>query len=178
MPEGDRYINVPAQRLLAELRAIGAAVTGRGGRVTENTSGAEVVFDFAPPNQRAYVRVYTSLGIGRLAVRECGRDAVRIVVGASPDDRPGLFRLLGDKKRIYRTAPKGEHDARVSAFLERLKAAIREGYRQALHTPVCPACGHPMAIRKNKKDGNKFYGCTEFPQCKGTRPFTNGRREA
>jgi hypothetical protein len=25
MPEGDRFINVPAERLLAELRAIGAA---------------------------------------------------------------------------------------------------------------------------------------------------------
>lgn len=175
MPEGDRFINVPAERLLAELRAIGAAVTGRGGNVTEHTSGQEVVFDFTPPGQRACVRVYTSLGVGRLAVRDCGRDAVRIVVGVPTEGM--RFRLLGDKKRIYRTAPRGEHEARVSAFLERLKAAIREGYKQALHIPACPICGNPVAVRENKKDGQKFYGCIRFPHCRGTRPFTNGRRE-
>ena len=174
MPEGDRYIDVPATKLLEELRGIGAAVTGRGGNVTEHTSGQEVVFDFMPPGQRACVRVYTSLGVGRLAVRGCGRDAVRIVVGAPTEEL--RFLPVGGKTRIYRTAPKGEHEARVSAFLERLRATIRKAYREALHVPTCPACGYPMAERKNKKDGNKFYGCIRFPHCKGTRPAKDCQR--
>lgn len=168
MPEGDRFIEVPATQLLIELRTIGAAIAGKGGKVAEGTSGQEVHFDFTPPNQQAFVRVYTSLGIGRVSVRDCGRDAIRIVLGVTRD---GRFRALKKNPRIYRTAPRGEQEARVSAFLERLKAAIREAYRAALHVPTCPACDSPMALRKSKKDGQEFYGCIGFPHCKGTRPI-------
>ncbi len=39
---------------------------------------------------------------------------------------------------------------------------------------LCPFCGNPMVIRTAKKGnhaGDKFWGCTSFPKCKGTRPF-------
>lgn len=36
--------------------------------------------------------------------------------------------------------------------------------------PICPKCGAPMVLRTAKKGdkiGNKFYGCSTFPKCKG-----------
>ncbi len=34
----------------------------------------------------------------------------------------------------------------------------------------CPTCGSPMVIRESKKGqhkGNKFWGCSKFPRCRG-----------
>lgn len=38
--------------------------------------------------------------------------------------------------------------------------------------PSCPNCGKPMLLRtarKGQKAGQPFWGCTGFPECKGTR---------
>ena len=40
-------------------------------------------------------------------------------------------------------------------------------------TPECPTCGASMVRRVAKKGGNageSFWGCSHFPQCRGTRP--------
>lgn len=37
----------------------------------------------------------------------------------------------------------------------------------------CPKCGSPMVLRTAKRGinaGRKFYGCSRYPQCNGTRP--------
>ncbi|MXW61617.1 MAG: hypothetical protein F4Y27_04380 [Acidimicrobiaceae bacterium] len=37
--------------------------------------------------------------------------------------------------------------------------------------PNCPRCERPMVLRtarKGAKAGNQFWGCTEFPRCRGT----------
>ena len=46
----------------------------------------------------------------------------------------------------------------------------------ALEDPVpeCPACGKPMRARTARvgpNRGNQFWGCQDFPECHGTRPF-------
>ena len=48
--------------------------------------------------------------------------------------------------------------------------------------PVCPMCGKPMALRtakQGKRAGSQFWGCTAYPDCKGTRPAdgNNGSTE-
>jgi hypothetical protein len=39
--------------------------------------------------------------------------------------------------------------------------------------PACPKCGQPMVLRVVKKEGlykgNKFWGCRDFPRCRGVR---------
>jgi restriction system protein len=35
---------------------------------------------------------------------------------------------------------------------------------------ACPTCGGAMARRSNRKDHTSFWGCTDFPRCRGTRP--------
>lgn len=34
--------------------------------------------------------------------------------------------------------------------------------------PQCPYCGKQMVQRTNRKTGKKFYGCSAYPNCKGT----------
>lgn len=33
----------------------------------------------------------------------------------------------------------------------------------------CPHCSGPMALKKNRQQNNHFAGCTNYPDCKGTR---------
>jgi four helix bundle suffix protein len=38
--------------------------------------------------------------------------------------------------------------------------------------PLCPKCGKPMTLRTARKganSGSRFWGCTGYPECKGTR---------
>ncbi len=36
----------------------------------------------------------------------------------------------------------------------------------------CPSCGSAMVLRARRRDGNKFYGCSRFPRCKGTKHYS------
>jgi MoxR-like ATPase len=36
----------------------------------------------------------------------------------------------------------------------------------------CPKCGSSMNVQERKRDGVKFWGCSNFPRCKGTRNYT------
>ncbi|WPJ97804.1 four helix bundle suffix domain-containing protein [Coraliomargarita algicola] len=41
------------------------------------------------------------------------------------------------------------------------------------HIPKCPICGELMALRtarQGKNEGHQFWGCTQYPDCKGTAP--------
>ena len=52
-------------------------------------------------------------------------------------------------------------------FSERLTARRLEA-RNGACTPECPQCGKPM--RKRKSAQGDFWGCSAFPECKGTKP--------
>jgi ssDNA-binding Zn-finger/Zn-ribbon topoisomerase 1 len=34
---------------------------------------------------------------------------------------------------------------------------------------TCPECGGPMVSRTARVGGRRFWGCKQFPKCKGTR---------
>jgi len=38
-----------------------------------------------------------------------------------------------------------------------------------LNQTPCPECGSKMAERANRKTGETFWGCVDFPKCRGTR---------
>lgn len=54
---------------------------------------------------------------------------------------------------------------------------VQHGYSDSTHeilpaVPACPVCQASMVIRTAKRipnSGSKFWGCTKFPLCKGTR---------
>lgn len=44
------------------------------------------------------------------------------------------------------------------------------------NAPACPKCGKPMLKRMQKKgeqQGREFWGCSDYPNCNGIRPFGN-----
>ena len=34
---------------------------------------------------------------------------------------------------------------------------------------LCPVCGNRMVLRRSKRDGNQFWGCSKYPGCRGIR---------
>jgi len=36
-------------------------------------------------------------------------------------------------------------------------------------TPPCPKCGKEMQLRVNRRTDERFWGCTSYPSCRGTR---------
>jgi hypothetical protein len=34
---------------------------------------------------------------------------------------------------------------------------------------LCPVCGNRMVLRTSRKDGNRFWGCSKYPGCRGIR---------
>ena len=46
--------------------------------------------------------------------------------------------------------------------------ATRDKYRLASD---CPLCGKPLRLRRNRSDGNKFWGCTGYPACRFTEDY-------
>jgi len=58
-------------------------------------------------------------------------------------------------------------------FSERLTAKRIEARDQAKGaSPECPLCQKPMRPRRSAK--GEFWGCSGFPECKGTRPWGEG----
>lgn len=41
---------------------------------------------------------------------------------------------------------------------------------------LCPTCNSKMISRKNK-EGSRFWGCSNFPNCKGTRDSEGRSKE-
>lgn len=172
--EATRYVEVPADALMGRLQGIGAKVVERGGTYTEGVMGREVYVDLQPAGSKVTVRVYTSLSRGADAVRGCGEDAVRLVIGHWGKGREGpRFWDLAPGRRIFRTAPTQlVLEERVKVFLDRFEDALRDAYRVAKDWHRCHACGCPMVERQNKARGTSFMGCTAYPDCRATAPVS------
>lgn len=62
---------------------------------------------------------------------------------------------------------------REFVFPVKLSIADSDGlirYRDWLteaQVPSCPKCGSPMVLRTARQSGSQFYGCSQFPKCKG-----------
>lgn len=48
-------------------------------------------------------------------------------------------------------------------------AGVTEPMVDESKTFPCPDCGGPMLLRTNRQNGDKFWGCTKYPNCRGTR---------
>lgn len=55
-------------------------------------------------------------------------------------------------------ATKKEHVAQI----KQTQQDIQEG--------ICPRCGGKLVLRKSKNEGREFYGCSNYPKCKFTKP--------
>ncbi|HWX17351.1 MAG TPA: four helix bundle suffix domain-containing protein [Chthoniobacterales bacterium] len=74
-----------------------------------------------------------------------------------------------------------EKDFLSGGFTERLYAArtrkrnLPSDQSDLSAAALCPRCGKPMCqrtARKGPRAGERFWGCTAYPECKGTRPLS------
>ena len=73
-----------------------------------------------------------------------------------------LEQMIADVQRSGRPQPKTESKAKA---IEPATIPI---------APKCPQCGVTMVQRTAKRGANagqSFWGCTEYPDCRGTRPM-------
>jgi ssDNA-binding Zn-finger/Zn-ribbon topoisomerase 1 len=58
-------------------------------------------------------------------------------------------------------------NARSSMSVQEKRAYARS--LKESESPSCPRCGKHMVIRNNTSTGEPFFGCSQFPRCRGTR---------
>ena len=131
----------------------------------------EVTYSCAVPGSKGLeIRVFTSIVFGRS--RKYGKDAIRVVTFDTSQQDNGKVRPIGAQEKVLRT----------EGWKVRLKKQIEEAFDNAITNKKCPD-GHYMIVRTVKKDikyngkvwrkkGSKFLGCSLYPQCKYTEPYT------
>lgn len=101
------------------------------------------------------IRIYSSIDIETGVSRECGEDAIRIMLVNSSSDRP-----LRVEKRVNRVG---------NEVLKRVVDRSRDLFKYAINqNHHCPKCGSLLVTRKNK-DKKSFIGCSSYPDCKYTK---------
>jgi len=63
----------------------------------------------------------------------------------------------------------GETFKNEGGFREKLTTIRTEARAQKENAPLCPLCG--KAMKKRNSARGPFWGCTAYPECRGTRPL-------
>jgi four helix bundle suffix protein len=76
----------------------------------------------------------------------------------------------------------GESFKQEGGFREKMGEARREQRTEAHATedaqaPQCEACGSMMRLVRRKADNNPFWGCSNYPGCRGTRPYAKAEKK-
>lgn len=59
----------------------------------------------------------------------------------------------------------GESERKIA---ERIEPRFEAAAGIPVEAPACPKCGMSMVQRINRRSGNRFWGCGNFPVCRGT----------
>ena len=49
-------------------------------------------------------------------------------------------------------------------------------YASPVSDKHCPRCDSLMMLRRNRTTGDRFYGCSAYPNCRGTRQYDGDDR--
>ena len=75
--------------------------------------------------------------------------------------------------RQWTDEPRSPEAATTNRRAPRLKATESPSPSANVRAPSCPVCGNPTVprqARRGAQPGRYFWGCTQFPSCRGTRP--------
>lgn len=89
--------------------------------------------------------------------------------------------LLLKENRMLQSQLQNQHETfkQTGGFTENMTAdrlEARKSQALAKQSPQCPECGKPMLKRMQKKgqmQGQEFWGCSDYPNCRGIRPINN-----
>jgi restriction system protein len=172
-------------------RLVGEAYRRQGYRMTETgqggaDGGVDLLLQREGRTTLVQCKHWRSQKVGVATVREMyglmvhhRADAVKIVCTGNFSDEcfafsrgkpielvdgEALLRLVqGVQVRAAGAASSPVAEAATNAFNARVPEAI-----PASDNPSCPRCGSRMARRTNRTTGAAFWGCLQYPKCKGT----------
>ena len=90
-------------------------------------------------------------------------------------DSDGVYTLRG-LKQVVRDGSASYTEEKVQAIATAIQAykdnpiTTTKEHVQAIKEGICPRCGEKLILRTSKKDGRQFYGCSNYPNCKFTKP--------
>lgn len=116
----------------------------------------EIIYEAYSKHETYTIRVYSSLGKRSGRARDKGYDAIRVVLIHTDSGRP-----LMKQRRVNR----------IQTYCKNLRKRIRNIVGDKDDLTYCHKCGSVMVLRERKSDGNRFYGCVQYPDCKGTKSF-------
>jgi len=118
----------------------------------------ELVFELPTKQPDVRLRVYSSVAAG--SARGCGKDAGRVVLVVK--NGHGDWHVAWKARRVHRT----------ENFLANLRKRCRDAWLMVARMPRCPSCGGRMVVRRKRGARGKrseFWGCMQYPRCRGTR---------
>jgi len=121
-------------------------------KVDHNWTG-EIVYETKSENGKFIMRIFSSLDKHTGKARDKGSDAIRTVVVDKETGRP----VLGEKRTN-----------RIKTWPKNLKQKIQNVSDRYGDIQMCNRCGSVMVIRENSENSDKFYGCSNYPDCKNT----------
>jgi len=103
--------------------------------------------------------------IKRLTDKEVSEEEVKSELVAQGDDETVVENMLAEVRGMSRAG-------RSSASSSRAGASQPTSSKEAKGAGQdCPSCGVSMLLRARREDGNPFWGCSSYPECKQTRPY-------
>lgn len=114
----------------------------------------EIIYETATHSGKFKMRVYSSIDKTTGRARKKGSDAIRLVVIETESERPVL---------------KEKRTNRIKTWPKNLKRKINNISDRKDELEFCEECGSVMVIRQASDSGDKFYGCTSYPDCKNTK---------
>lgn len=106
------------------------------------------------------VKVYSTIDLRTRVTRECGQDAIRLVLIDTITGRP----VKKADKRVFRT---------MNALIN-LRKRARDLFKYVIEGPHCPKCSSVMVKRTGGPGNHEFWGCSHYApnnpwHCTGTR---------
>lgn len=138
-------------------------------------------------NAKYSLRIYSGINPDGNS-REKGQDAIRVclfIAPACPECNflmTPAFQLGGERVWGCTCGRIADFDTLKPRMIGVIKRVNRTyGWRAQLDNrienwaqligPLCPTCRNPMVLRSARNNAkNKFWGCCNFPNCRGTRP--------
>lgn len=116
----------------------------------------EWIYEAESDDGKFTMRVYSSVDKRSDKSREKDSDAIRLTVIHTESGWP----VMSEKRTN-----------RIKTWPKNLKKKIANIKDRKDEVTFCDDCGSIMLIRENKENGDKFYGCIEYPECKNTEPL-------
>ena len=116
----------------------------------------ECIYEATSSGGMFVIRVYSTIDQQSKRSRGTGEDSIKVNVVHNDSNQP-MFTAT----RTYREP----------GWDERLLSKIEDLLDKKSDIEKCSKCGSIMVIRENSDSGNEFYGCTNYPDCKNTKPL-------